>query len=119
MGYNIDEFYTFGEPRLGNQNVATYLKGRFKHHYRLTHKLDPVPQLPPEFYLSFRHPDREVFYKNSSTGSYRVCDGSGEDPMGQNSMNISFGIREFFQLDDHLHYAGMDFSENYVACKIV
>lgn len=118
MGYDIDELYTFGEPRLGNKNVGAYIKKRFKKHYRLTHKLDPVPQLPPQFYFDFHHPDREVFYEGNDTGSFHECDGSGEDPLGQNKMNISFGIREFFQLDDHLHYAGMNFMDNYAICKI-
>jgi len=119
-GYNITHIYTFGEPRLGNKQVAEYLTGKLKNrnHYRLTHKLDPVPQLPPEFFISFRHPKTEVFYKNNDTGPYVVCDGSGEDPTCQNSMNISFGIREFYNLDDHLHYAGMNFFTNYVNCKI-
>jgi len=89
-----------------------------RNHYRLTHKLDPVPQLPPAWFLGFSHPKTEVFYRDNDTGPYIVCDGSGEDPHCQNSMNISFGIREFFNLDDHLHYAGTNFFTNYVNCKI-
>jgi len=120
QGTNVTHLYTFGNPRLGNKATADYLMEKLKNveHYRLTHDLDPVPQLPPKFFFGWRHSDTEVFYKGNDTGPYVICDGSGEDPSCQNSMNISFGIREFFNLDDHLHYVGMNLFTNYLACKI-
>lgn len=39
-------FYTFGQPRIGNQEFVDAMKKMTI--YRIVHSNDPVPQLPPK-----------------------------------------------------------------------
>jgi len=101
----IDYFYTFGSPRVGNQNFANYLNSKtyfgngFK--ARITHHRDPVPHLPLES-MDFLHIDTEIFYVEDSS-SYTICN-SGEDPKCANQFSI---IEP--EISDHLDY--MAFSQ--------
>jgi len=114
-GYPVEKFYTFGEPRIGNEKAASYITRKFPYnHFRITHRDDPIPHLGPEV-LGFRHTTHEVWYPKSPTGSYIVCDNSGEDPKCANSVIFEPNPLE---LPDHLDYMGFPFFTNYIGCKL-
>lgn len=75
---------TFGEPRVGNENLAEYFNAHFggERYQRVTHYEDPVPQLPP-LGMGYRHHAHEVFIEKGSLPfrreDVRKCDGN-EDP---------------------------------------
>lgn len=111
-GYKIQQTYTFGQPRVGNDAfVAAFNKDIGPTTvYRVTYRRDPVVHLPWEgsgLLGHFRHVSREVFYNGTVAEGYRLCDISGED------RNCSAQFRGNFWLIaacrnlsacDHLHY---------------
>ena len=96
--------YTFGMPRDGDKaysdGFAAYVGA--SSFYRVVHHADIVPHLPSEF-MGFHHIPREVWYTENST-SYRVCDGSGEDPNCSDSLLFPVSV------SDHLHYLNIPIS---------
>jgi hypothetical protein len=61
------ELYTFGAPKPGLDGLATFLTNTtFGATYRVTHKADPVPKLPPAL-LGYRHSSPE-YYVTSGNG---------------------------------------------------
>jgi len=56
----IAGFYTFGEPRVGNAEFATYLTSVVAS-YRVIHYGDLVPHVPPESF-GFVHEGTEIWY---------------------------------------------------------
>lgn len=109
----ISAVYTFGQPRVGNDEFQQFFTQQVAaSYYRVTHWRDPVPSLPPEGHgllFNFHHMPREVFYTEDNS-KYRVCDGSGEDPKCIDS-HINFNVL------DHLSYMNYSFIENYINCK--
>lgn len=81
---------TFGEPRLGNKNLNTYIDDRFNvtalhesnNFHRVTHAGDPVPLLPLEEWGYSMHSE-EVFISEPSLpfsiADVRYCEGD-QDP---------------------------------------
>ncbi|KAI8935824.1 hypothetical protein NX059_007341 [Plenodomus lindquistii] len=81
---------TFGEPRLGNKALTTYINQRFNitpHHatntfHRVTHAGDPVPLLPLEEWGYAMHSE-EIFITQgelpASIADIRYCEGD-QDP---------------------------------------
>jgi len=76
--------YTYGESRTGNEAFKNFYNSGTHVSWRLTHYKDPVPHLPPMMF-NFHHISTEVFYNDEST-SYKLCDGSGEDPTFSNDV---------------------------------
>ena len=80
MGWKIAKTYSFEAPRVGNKAFANSFQERFASRdvpiYRITHSEDPIVHLPP-MDMDYHHVSTEVYY--DSKGSYKVCDGSGED----------------------------------------
>jgi len=114
-GHTASLIYTFGQPRVGNPDFAIWYRNLFKKvtHYRVTHRFDPVPHLPTITgpIGGFQHVPTEVYYKGASDGSYKICDGSGED---QSCSNEHLDLL----LTDHLYYVGFQFIGNYIGCKL-
>ena len=95
--------YNFGEPRTGNQAFAawsTTVLGSGKQ-YRVTHKADPVPHLPPMSW-GFLHIPHELWYNNNGNTSFMNCtdSASAEDPKCSDS-TIPIDVQ------DHLLYLGI------------
>ena len=121
-GVKIDHLYTFGQPRGGDDAFARFVVDTFAgqleggEEFRLVHNKDPVPHLPPKDLLGkafFHHPAREVFYSElDSTGSYSLCNDSGEDPACGDQYSVALDLLM------HLHYVGFDFISNYLACEL-
>ena len=111
---NYDYVYTFGPPRVGDKNFAAFYETLVPYHYRVTHHKDPVPQLPEEWQdKGFHHISHEVYYENDPNSTYKVCDGSGEDPTCRDQYDL-----DLVHIDDHLDYMGFDFTTNMIECKV-
>lgn len=108
----IDYFYTFGSPRVGNENFANYLNKGFGDVFkaRVTHYKDPVPRLPFQN-MGFLHIDREVFY-NEASSQYILCNVGGEDPSCANQFPI-VGL----SVPDHLDYLAISQSSFKQNCQ--
>jgi hypothetical protein len=105
MGYNYnmrtDNVITFGEPRLGTPAFASWYPNQVGTHWRVTHHRDVIPHVPLKM-MGYHHVSTEIFYaaEDYHPDDYHVCDGSGEDPDGIDSL---FGDEP----NDHLHYLGL------------
>lgn len=59
LGYDMD-LYTYGSPRVGNEELASYISHQKGHDYRITHLADLVARLPP-VNREFRHTSPEYW----------------------------------------------------------
>ena len=102
----IDFFYSYGSPRVGNENFAKFCNGKLGNSKtaRITHFKDNVPHLPFTF-LGFQHINGEIFYSNEESSQYMVCQKEGEDP----KCSIQFN---FINTDGGDHGKYMNFSMN-------
>ncbi|ETO06965.1 hypothetical protein RFI_30425 [Reticulomyxa filosa] len=103
--------YTYGQPRVGNQQFANYYNSNIKIHYRVTHRKDPVPHVPTED-MGFYHMMEEIFYPKNPNETYIVCSESGEQSNCSDQYLVDLDIY------DHLDYMGFDFTTNYLSCKV-
>ncbi|CAJ0951140.1 unnamed protein product, partial [Mesorhabditis belari] len=107
---------TFGEPRVGNSIFATNVDRVINDGYRVVHKADIVPHLPPckDAKTDRRACDRgdlrrmyhhgtEVWYNNDmgENADYHLCTKDDEDP------ECSDGLKKY-EAKDHLNYFGWD-----------
>ena len=105
----IDRFYTFGSPRVGNQEFADFVNGMTgKFMSRITHYKDPVPHLPLKAW-GFFHIDTEIFFNQDNSG-YLVCQ-VGEDNQ------CSDAYLDIYVLD-HLNYMAKDMTLYYLGCQL-
>jgi hypothetical protein len=81
-GFDVIPSYTFGAPRVGDKAFNSVFRQHFPdlHYFRVTHYMDPVPQLPPIRY-GFEHLTTEIYYSSWELESHtrRACEGA-EDP---------------------------------------
>ena len=103
QGFTVNPVYTFGQPRVGDSTFFNAFQQSFPSgsYFRVTHYKDIVPHLPFTI-MSYHHMSTEVWYAEDNL-SYRVCNGSGEDPSCSDSV---FGD----SISDHLHYVGYPIS---------
>ncbi|KAF2076877.1 hypothetical protein CYY_001844 [Polysphondylium violaceum] len=95
---NIPTFiYTFGSPRVGNDNFASYYNSIQPNNYRTVNQHDLVPHVPTEV-MQYHHVPTEVWY--TSNGTYQECNDSGEDPSCSDSITNPATLSIY----DHLHY---------------
>ena len=79
-GTTVD-LYTYGAPKIGLEGVSRYLSATDKGQtFRVTHKADPVPKLPPAL-LGYRHISPEYYITSGNdampgTGDVQVLTGS-------------------------------------------
>mmetsp|Transcript_10343 Transcript_10343/g.14346 ORF Transcript_10343/g.14346 Transcript_10343/m.14346 type:complete len:202 (-) Transcript_10343:340-945(-) len=101
MGFKSVSSITFGEPRTGNMAFQTDYGMKIPNAWRVTHYKDIVPKVPFQTF-GFYHTAREIWYNAHAyaPGAYRICDGSGEDPLCQNSLWFATSV------EDHLYYLG-------------
>jgi len=90
--------FSFGQPRIGNQDWANFYNNFMVQSSRVVHNKDPVPHLPLES-MGFYH--IPVEYWEYSTRTVMTCDDSGEDPQCSDSIFLP-------SLDDHYVYLGFD-----------
>jgi predicted lipase len=104
-GFNVaGPHYTFGHPRDGDETYSSTFASTLGKDtlYRVVHYKDIVPHLPLEA-MGYKHTPREVWYTEDQT-SYRVCDGSGEDPTCMDSLLLPDSV------SDHLSYLDLPIS---------
>lgn len=51
---NVDQLYTMGQPRVGNDNFAAFMTSFIPNTYRIVHYADQVPHVPQSI-LGFKH----------------------------------------------------------------
>jgi len=108
LNYGLDtSVVDFGRPRSGDTGFAQALVSEGISTFRVTHHHDVVPHAPPEA-LGFYHSVREVYFADTSSSNYVVCDGSGEDSSCSNSCS-PFSCTS---VDDHLLYMGVTMGGN-------
>ncbi|KAI1414594.1 alpha/beta-hydrolase [Hypoxylon sp. FL1857] len=100
-GYEAD-IITYGSPRVGNEEFASFVTNQTGAEFRVTHLDDPVPRLPPLF-LDYRHTSPEYWLSDgaSNTTSFKasdikVCAGSA-------NKDCNAGTDDF-DVDAHLFY---------------
>ncbi|EGD83379.1 hypothetical protein PTSG_03985 [Salpingoeca rosetta] len=87
------EMHNFGMPRVGDAAFASIFKRAVPYSTRVVHRNDIVPHLPLQG-MGFHHVATEVWDQSPQTESppnaqtYKVCDGSGEDPTCSDSVPI-------------------------------
>lgn len=97
--------YNFGEPRVGNPSLAYWVTEdllQTHEQFRVTHKADPIPRVPPmEF--DFLHVPHEIWYNNDDAGTnYSQCTDSAVEESLKCS-NSQFAI----VMADHGLYLGV------------
>jgi ribosomal protein L37AE/L43A len=76
-GYKIKTAYTYGMPRVGDENFEKWYVSVVPGTFRVVHRKDPVPHVPYENW-GFHHMAYEVFYLEDPE-KYKVCNFEGED----------------------------------------
>ncbi|KAB8274785.1 Alpha/Beta hydrolase protein [Aspergillus minisclerotigenes] len=72
-GHSV-ELYNYGQPRLGNEALATYITDQNKGgNYRVTHTNDIVPKLPPTL-LGYHHFSPEYYISSADEATVTTTD---------------------------------------------
>lgn len=79
----VEQLYTYGQPRVGNQHFADYLTSQVPNGYHVVHYADIVPHLPPLKMLDYRHGNTQIWYAENMQ-TYQVC--TAEDPKCMDSL---------------------------------
>lgn len=105
---------TFGQPRTGNKKFAQFYNRTITRSWRFTHNKDIVPSLP-WILMGYWHTPREVWQVDFAPDdtTYKLCDGSGEDPTCHNSV---CHYASCTSIDDHMVYLGYPMYTNGTLC---
>lgn len=68
----LDQFYSYGQPRVGNQAFADYFASQISSGHRVVHYADIVPHLPPLTMFGYRHGGSQIWYTEDMQ-KYQVC----------------------------------------------
>lgn len=97
------DLYTYGAPKVGLSGLAQYLTSTsLGETFRVTHKDDPVPRLPPAL-LGYRHPSPEYYITSGNTAPPTTADINrltGLLNLAGNEGNLGFSV------DSHVYYFG-------------
>jgi len=118
-GFGIEPSFSFGSPRLGNQEFADTFKRVLGHEiFRVSHRKDPFLRYP-ETTKGFTHVEHELYFDGEASeepSSYVRCTNNGENPAcSQRHVKDTDGG----SLQDHLEYMQPMISTNMDAssCK--
>lgn len=68
----VDQFYSFGQPRVGNELLSTFFTNSIPSRFRVIHYADIVPHLPPQTPLPYAHFSFEIWY-DTGMKTYKTC----------------------------------------------
>ncbi|EAR99817.1 lipase family protein (macronuclear) [Tetrahymena thermophila SB210] len=109
----IDIFYNFGSPRVGNVEFVNWFtqQNMAKLYGRITTAQDPVIHTPPSnFPFYFQHINQEIYYLVSQkNATYIQC----EKPNDSNCIRSSIE----YSIQDHLNYFGWNLKQSKKPCK--
>ncbi|EGR28245.1 lipase family protein, putative [Ichthyophthirius multifiliis] len=109
----LDAFYTFGQPRVGNKQFGLWLQKNELFSIskgRVTHNKDPIVGLGPIF-LNYYHFGYEIFYKSfNENEKYTFCE-KPEDS------NCASGVSSQTSLQDHVSYYGFNWTVTRLLCQ--
>lgn len=108
--HNITTAYTFGMPRVGNEEFENWYKGNMVGTFRVVHRKDPVPHLAPENW-GFHHMPYEVFYTDDYN-KWKLCSYEGEDSSCSDQYLLDTDVF------NHLYYLDFDFISNFLTCGL-
>lgn len=80
----IDALYTYGQPRVGNGKLASYIDKQLDL-MRIIHYADILTHVPPMDVTDYRHAGTQ-FWFTEDMQKYKVC--SAEDPTCSASLTI-------------------------------
>ncbi|KAK2768715.1 hypothetical protein FQN54_000571 [Arachnomyces sp. PD_36] len=107
--YRVTSAYTYGQPRVGNSDFASYLNSISGANgtdpgilYRVTHDNDGIPQLPPTLF-GYEHTSTEYWESEASPNQETTYQCEGNEPSDCNNSRPNLGGG-----DAHSSYAGMD-----------
>ncbi|GAB1314180.1 Fungal lipase-like domain-containing protein [Madurella fahalii] len=96
------DLYTYGSPRVGNEDFVEFVTNQAGSEYRITHQDDPVPRLPP-IVANYRHVSPEYWVDPGAddivtVDEVEVCPGFANTDCN--------GGTTGFDVDDHSWYFG-------------
>lgn len=109
---HVDEVWTFGKPRVGNDHFAKRYVEAAKSQgveppmWRIVHYLDPAPRVPWTTFLGYLHEPHEVWYTTRSSNSFVVCNEStsGTDELDEDpTCSISYSVLSCLGDPDYDH----------------
>jgi len=103
LGQSNIQLYTYGSPRVGNDDFVAYFQKTGVYSLRTVNNADTVPHVPFEA-LNYLHVATENWYDGQS---WHYCSSSGEDP------NCSASLEWPWQwsVSDHATYLGFNWFE--------
>ena len=86
----VDQFYSYGEPRVGNGAFAAYFEAQMPV-YRVIHYADIVPHVPPLGLNNYTHGGQQLWYAENMQ-TYKACtaeDATCSNSLPKNSLNTN------------------------------
>lgn len=69
---HIEQLYTYGGPRVGNEQFANLITQISPERFRVIHYADIVPHLPPQIPIPYSHFSNEIWY-DANMSKYKQC----------------------------------------------
>ena len=81
---HVEQLYTMGQPRVGNDKFAAFMTTFIPNTFRIVHYADQVPHIPQSV-LGFKHEGFEIWYQRGMQ-QYTICPSESKDC--SNQLNI-------------------------------
>jgi predicted lipase len=92
IGGTVTTAYTFGMPRVGDEAFEKWYVSTVPGTYRVVHRKDPVPHVPPMSF-GFHHMPYEIFYETDYK-KWKECSAEGEDNSCSNQYYAALDVRK-------------------------